>query len=77
MGDHLQLGATKTILKCHYSLSEGALDEQKKLWKSEKSNQNFLLCYENIKFEEIELLFVFYFFDWSIVVVCIIVTSMK
>jgi hypothetical protein len=72
LGDHLQLGATKTILKCHYSLSEGALDKQKKPWKSEKSNPNFLLFYENMKFEEIDLLFV-----WSIVVVCIIVTSMK
>jgi hypothetical protein len=39
------------------SLSEGALDEQKKPWKSEKSNQIFLLFYENMKFQEIELLF--------------------
>jgi hypothetical protein len=35
------------------------------------------LFYGTMKFEEIELLFVLYFYDWSIVVVCIIVTSMK
>jgi hypothetical protein len=39
------------------------MNKQKKSWKSEKSNQNFLLFYENMKFEEIELLFAFLTFS--------------